>query len=112
MDWIEFLKVMTIDEKGAIARYKHAASKATDPGLKKMFTEMMEEEKKKLKELHHMHCPKCGMNLIEIDYKGIKIDKCSGCEGIWLDAGELEAIVEAGHKDKGFLDKMFTVFKK
>ncbi|OGW01061.1 MAG: hypothetical protein A2889_01675 [Nitrospinae bacterium RIFCSPLOWO2_01_FULL_39_10] len=73
---------------------------------------MMEEEKKKLKELHHMHCPKCGMNLIEIDYKGIKIDKCSGCEGIWLDAGELEAVVEAGHKDKGFLDKMFTVFKK
>ncbi len=45
MDWIEFLKVMTIDEKGAIAKYKHAASKATDPGLKKMFTEMMEEEK-------------------------------------------------------------------
>lgn len=73
---------------------------------------MMDAEKKKLKELHHMHCPKCGMNLIEIDYKGIKIDKCSGCEGIWLDAGELEAVVESEHKDKGFLDKMFTVFKK
>lgn len=45
MDWVEFLKVMVIDEKGAIAKYKHAASKADDPGLKKMFTEMMEEEK-------------------------------------------------------------------
>jgi len=32
-------------EKGAIAKYKQAAAKATDPGLKKMFTEMMEEEK-------------------------------------------------------------------
>lgn len=44
MDWVEFLKVMVIDEKGAIAKYKHAASKADDPGLKRMFTEMMEEE--------------------------------------------------------------------
>lgn len=35
---------------------------------------------------------RCGMELIEIDYKGIEIDKCSECEGIWLDAGELEAV--------------------
>ncbi|MGD9201681.1 MAG: zf-TFIIB domain-containing protein, partial [Chitinispirillia bacterium] len=43
-------------------------------------------EKKKLKDLHYMHCPKCGQNLIEIKHKGIAVDKCSGCEGIWLDA--------------------------
>lgn len=45
MEWIDFLKVMIVDEKGAIAKYKQAAAKATDPGLKKMFTVMMEEEK-------------------------------------------------------------------
>ena len=45
MEWIDFLKVMIVDEKGAIAKYKQAAAKATDSGLKKMFTEMMEEEK-------------------------------------------------------------------
>jgi len=45
MEWIDFLKVMIVDEKGAIAKYKQAAAKATDPGLKKMFTEMMEEER-------------------------------------------------------------------
>jgi len=28
---------------------------------------------------------KCGMNLVEIDYKSIKVDRCSSCEGIWLD---------------------------
>ena len=70
---------------------------------------MEKEEKKKLKELHYMHCPKCGMNLIEIDYKGIAVDKCSACEGIWLDAGELETI---SHLEKGKLDKWFSVFKK
>ena len=70
---------------------------------------MEEEEKKKAKELHYMHCPKCGMNLIEIDYRGIAVDKCSSCEGVWLDAGELEAISQL---EKGKLDKWFTVFKK
>jgi hypothetical protein len=70
---------------------------------------LKEEDKKRLKELHYMRCPKCGMELIEIDYKGIKVDKCSECEGIWLDAGELEAISKF---EKTGLDKLFSVFKK
>jgi len=68
-----------------------------------------DEEKKKLKNLHYMRCPKCGMELIEIDYKGIKIDECSECEGIWLDAGELETVSKL---EKTGLDKLFSVFKK
>lgn len=47
-----------------------------------------QEEKERLKGLHFMKCPKCGMELIEIDHRGVKVDKCSGCEGVWLDAGE------------------------
>ena len=70
---------------------------------------LKEEDKKRLKELHYMRCPKCGMELIEIDYKGIKVDKCSECEGVWLDAGELEAISKF---EKTGLDKLFSVFKK
>jgi hypothetical protein len=70
---------------------------------------LAEEEKKRLKELHYMRCPKCGMELIEIDCKGIKVDKCSECEGVWLDAGELEAISKF---EKTGLDKLFSVFKK
>lgn len=67
------------------------------------------EEKERLKKVHFMRCPKCGMELIEIDYKNIKIDKCSECEGIWLDAGELETITKLG---KIGIDKLFSVFKK
>jgi len=70
---------------------------------------LKEEDKKGLKELHYMKCPKCGMELIEIDYKGIKVDKCSECEGVWLDAGELEVISKF---EKTNLDKLFSVFKK
>ena len=71
--------------------------------------ELKENEKKKLKELHHMKCPKCGMDLIEMDYKNIKVDKCSGCEGVWLDAGELEMVSQL---EKTGLDKLFSVFRK
>lgn len=67
------------------------------------------EEKRQLKELHHMRCPKCGMQLSEMDYKGIKVDKCLSCDGIWLDAGELEQV---STMEKKALDKLFGVFKK
>src|SRR4030043_285030 len=70
---------------------------------------LKEEDKKRLKELHYMRCAKCGMELIEIDYKGVKVDKCSECEGIWLDAGEFEVILKF---EKTSLDKLFSVFKK
>ncbi len=67
------------------------------------------EEKKRLRDLHLMRCPKCGMELVEIDYKTIKIDKCSECAGVWLDAGELEEVTKL---EKTGLDKLFSVFKK
>lgn len=70
---------------------------------------LAEEEKKRLRELHLMRCPKCGMQLIEIDYKGIKVDKCSECEGVWLDAGEMETVSKL---EKAGLDKLFSVFQR
>ena len=66
-------------------------------------------EKQKLKELHFMNCPKCGMKLIEVNYKNIEVDKCSGCNGIWLDAGELEAVAKL---NQSVLNKWFDTFKK
>jgi hypothetical protein len=70
---------------------------------------MAEEEKRKLRELHFMRCPKCGMELKEIDYKGIKIDKCLTCDGVWFDTGEMDALVKL---EKPALDKLFSIFMK
>ena len=38
-------------------------------------------------------CPKCANDLKEEDIAGVTIDRCVSCEGIFLDRGELEAIV-------------------
>ncbi len=67
------------------------------------------EEKNRLRELHYMRCPKCGMELVEIDYQSIMVDKCTKCEGIWLDAGEFESVSKL---EKSGIDKLFSVFKK
>ena len=40
-------------------------------------------------------CPVDGSTLLKEDSNEIIIDRCPTCKGIWLDAGELEAIKEA-----------------
>ncbi len=71
--------------------------------------EMKAKQKKELKALHFMHCPKCGMELVEIDFKGVKIDKCSECNGIWLDNGELDQLLEP--QNKGLFGRFLKTFK-
>jgi len=54
---------------------------------------MAAAEKQKLKELHFMHCPKCGQRLSMEKYGTVEVDVCGGCHGLWLDALELEHIL-------------------
>jgi uncharacterized protein len=68
-----------------------------------------EKRKRQAKVLHWMKCPKCGMDLVERDYKHIKVDTCSHCDGIWLEAGEMAAVAKM---DKAGLDMLLNVFKK
>lgn len=93
-------------EEGYFARMEYEKKKKLE---EEKYKRLAEGEKKRLKELHYMRCPKCGMELIEIDYKRIKVDKCSECEGVWLDAGELEAV---SRLEKTAVNKLFSVFKR
>ncbi|MHC4208192.1 MAG: TFIIB-type zinc ribbon-containing protein, partial [Planctomycetota bacterium] len=68
-----------------------------------------QKELKKLKELHWMRCPKCGMELEEITYREIKIDKCFSCGGVFLDDGELEAVA-ASEGSGGVLAGLSRIF--
>jgi hypothetical protein len=61
--------------------------------------QMSDAEKHRLRELHFMRCPKCGLELEEIVLRGVHLDKCFGCNGLWLDAGELEELTGRAHED-------------
>ncbi len=89
-----------------VARIEYARMKKIE---EEKHNRLAAEEKKRLKKLHFMKCPKCGMELIELAYKGIEVDKCSECEGIWLDAGELESVSKL---EKSGIDKLFSVFSR
>ncbi len=66
------------------------------------------QERARLKELHFMRCPKCGMELTEIELRGVKVDRCVECQGIFFDGGEIEQLLAQG---EGFLGRLAKVFK-
>ena len=41
---------------------------------------------------HYMKCPKDGHDLAGSEHHGVQIETCPHCGGMWLDAGELEAL--------------------
>jgi len=44
------------------------------------------------RQAHRMKCPKCGADLKETQFQHLKVDVCTDCGGMWLDAGEMEMI--------------------
>lgn len=65
------------------------------------------EDLKRLKDLHFMKCPKCGHDLEEEALEGVRVDRCTFCEGIYLDAGELDQVFLKRDEDrKGLLRKL------
>ena len=39
-----------------------------------------------------MDCPKCGSNLKVVKHKGMQVDQCGSCQGMWLDYPELDQL--------------------
>jgi hypothetical protein len=66
---------------------------------------MAADQRARVKELHFMCCPKCGHSMVEVELEGVKVDKCTCCNGIYFDDGELEQILE--HQPGRFLKTVF-----
>ncbi len=49
-----------------------------------------------------MKCPSCNETLLMTEKRGVEIDYCPNCRGIWLDRGELDKIMDntADHYSK------------
>ena len=57
----------------------------------KVSRDMAADEARRLKELHLGHCPKCGQKMHEVRLRGVDVDVCFACNGIFLEAHEIEA---------------------
>ena len=40
-----------------------------------------------------MRCPLCNVPMREVPRRGVMIDVCPQCRGIWLEAGEMEKLL-------------------
>lgn len=51
-----------------------------------------------------MICPVCKNPMVVLELDQIEIDHCLGCGGIWLDAGELELLLETDAERERFIN--------
>ena len=51
-----------------------------------------------------MDCPVCSVAMIVLEVEEVEIDYCTDCAGIWLDAGELELLLETPEQAKQVMD--------
>jgi uncharacterized protein len=73
--------------------------------LAKLKAKQESEAKAGAEKTASMRCPKCGEPLKSRNFQKIEIDQCTGCNGIWLDAGEMEQV--AGKENDSWLGKFW-----
>jgi len=58
-----------------------------------------------------MRCPLCDVKMKEVERRGVMIDVCPDCKGIWLDKGELDRLLalerqgQDYHREELYLEK-------
>jgi uncharacterized protein len=73
--------------------------------LAKLKAKQEAESKAAVKNVAQMTCPKCGQPLKARSFQKIEIDQCTGCNGIWLDPGEIEQV--AGKENDSWLGRFW-----
>jgi hypothetical protein len=89
-------------ETARIAREKREADRATREQV---------AVREALKKAHFMKCPKCGHDMkeevLDVD---VTIDRCSYCEGVYFDAGELErAYMKKAEERRGLFRQLLRI---
>lgn len=72
--------------------------------LEKLRAQKESEQETTIRELSKGRCPKCGSRLTQRSQDGVEIDECGSCGGVFLDAGELEALSK--REGEGWLGKL------
>ena len=67
-------------------------------------------EQRRLKELHWMHCPKCGMEMHEMRMGDLEVEACFSCGGVFLEKEDIDVI--AHPKQKGIMAAILNWFKE
>lgn len=50
------------------------------------------------RELSRNRCPKCGDNITPMTFRGVPLDKCPSCGGVWLGPNDLQILSQKDHR--------------
>jgi len=59
-----------------------------------------------LRKAHWRKCPKCGHDMSVETISGIEVERCTSCEGIFFDRGELEQLLLKHEDRRGFFRRL------
>ncbi len=58
-------------------------------------------------------CPSCGVGMREVERRGVLLDVCPQCGGVWLDRGELEKLLaEAREVERGYEEEREARYRR
>jgi uncharacterized protein len=66
---------------------------------KELIAKMQKESREKLiRDLSRNRCPKCGEQIEAMVFRGVPLDQCPGCGGVWLGPKDLQLLSEKDHR--------------
>ena len=69
-------------------------------------------EEQALRTAHWRKCPKCGHDMKEETIGSIEVERCTSCEGIFFDRGELEQVLlQQETNRRGFFRRLIGLEK-
>jgi uncharacterized protein len=77
--------------------------------VEKLRAKRAEEAQRREAEGSALQCPKCDGTLSMIAFENVEIDRCTKCQGVWLDSGELELLT--GKEEGGLLGRFWKSVK-
>ena len=81
--------------------------RAAQVALTEQESRAAEGERQRILAVARDRCPKCAAPLVTITYRNVELDKCSSCEGLWFDSGELDKVLA---EEGGFLSGLKRIF--
>jgi uncharacterized protein len=57
--------------------------------------ELKEQE---IREFCKNRCPKCGDPIEQVTFRGVPLDRCPGCGGVWLGINDLRILAAKDHR--------------
>jgi hypothetical protein len=73
--------------------------------LKKIEKMRTEDREQLIRECCRNRCPKCGHPIEAMTFRGVPLDKCPDCGGVWLGPRDLQILAEKDHRT--WFDKWF-----